>query len=212
MIEEQIRAIFVTVILGILTTGCAIGVKHDYSYPEANWAVQTDKSVAVAVHDRRSYIVNGNKTPDFVGLSRGGWGNPFDVVTVSARPLAADMSTAVTNGLKARNISVREVAISPKLSPVEARKAMAASGAARALLIELQEWKTDTYVATRLLYRVRAFVLGADGKELAKTEINGTEGLGSDLIPSETGKLVAPAYREKLNRIFKDPYIVDALK
>ena len=98
------RAIVTTLMLGILTSGCAIGVKHDYSYPEANWDVQTNKSVTVAVHDQRSYIVDGNKTPNFVGLSRGGWGNPFDVVTVSGRPLATDMTTAVANGLKARNI------------------------------------------------------------------------------------------------------------
>ena len=158
------RTIVTTLMLGILASGWAIGVKHDYSYPEANWDVQTNKSVAVAVHDQRSYIVDGNKTPNFVGLSRGGWGNPLDVVTVSGRPLATDMTTTIANGLKARNISVREVVISPQQSLAEARKTIVDAGAARALLITLQEWKTDTYVATRLLYNVRALVPRAYGE------------------------------------------------
>ena len=74
------------------------------------------------------------------------------------------MTTAVANGLKARNISVREVVISPQQSLAEARKTIVDAGAARALLITLQEWKTDTYVATRLLYNVRALVPRAYGE------------------------------------------------
>ena len=194
------RSILITIALAIITGGCAIGVKHDYTYADPNWDVQTDKTVAVAVHDRRSYIVDNNKTPDFVGLSRGGWGNPFDVVTASGKPLAADMTTAVVNGLKARNIKAEAVTIAP------------AQGPAEALLITLQEWKSDTYVATRLLYELRAQIFGADGKQLAETEFRGTDGLGSGLIPSETGKMVGPAYREKLDRIFKDTFMRDALK
>ena len=111
------RSILITIALAIITGGCAIGVKHDYTYADPNWDVQTDKTVAVAVHDRRSYIVDNNKTPDFVGLSRGGWGNPFDVVTASGKPLAADMTTAVVNGLKARNIKAEAVTIAPAQGP-----------------------------------------------------------------------------------------------
>tara|TARA_R110002126_G_scaffold20441_17_gene75631 strand:- start:2721 stop:3344 length:624 start_codon:yes stop_codon:yes gene_type:complete len=206
------RSILITIALAIITGGCAIGVKHDYTYADPNWDVQTDKTVAVAVHDRRSYIVDNNKTPDFVGLSRGGWGNPFDVVTASGKPLAADMTTAVVNGLKARNIKAEAVTIAPAQGPAEARRTITGTGAARALLITLQEWKSDTYVATRLLYELRAQIFGADGKQLAETEFRGTDGLGSGLIPSETGKMVGPAYREKLDRIFKDTFMRDALK
>ena len=150
------RPILITLAFAILTSGCAIGVKHDYAYPDANWDVSTDKTVAVAVQDRRSYIVDNGKTPDFVGLSRGGFGNPFDVVTASGNALSADMTTAIVGGLKARNIRAQPVAVPPGHTPAQTKEALMGSGAARALLITLQEWKTDTFVATRLLYNFRA--------------------------------------------------------
>jgi hypothetical protein len=34
--EDQMRTIVTTLMLGILASGWAIGVKHDYSYPEAD--------------------------------------------------------------------------------------------------------------------------------------------------------------------------------
>lgn len=206
------RSILIATTFAILTSGCAIGVKHDYSYTDANWNVQTDKPVAVAVHDDRPYIADGDKTPDFVGLSRGGFGNPFDVVTASGKPVAEDMTTAIVNGLKASNIAVRRVDIPARRSRSQARAAVLAAGAARALLITLQEWKTDTYVNSRLLYDVRAQVFDGSGKQIARKEINGTESMGAHMLPSETGKALAPVYREKIDRIIEDPIIREALR
>lgn len=59
-------------------------------------------TVAVATHDQRPYVVGGNKKPNFVGLSRGGYGNPFDVVTVSGNPLADGFSESISRSLAAR--------------------------------------------------------------------------------------------------------------
>jgi hypothetical protein len=42
--------------------------------------------LAVAVHDERSEVASGDKNPAFVGLLRGGYGNPMDVRTASGAP------------------------------------------------------------------------------------------------------------------------------
>lgn len=206
------RSILITIAFAILTSGCAIGVKHDYSYAEANWNVNTQKPVAVAVHDDRHYIADSDKTPDFVGLSRGGFGNPFDVVTASGKPLADDMTTAVVNGLKSSGVKARRVDIPATTPPPQALKAILNAGAARALLITLLEWKTDTFYITRLRYSVRAQIFDAGGKQIARKEIDGTETIEAKLLPSEVSKALGPVYREKLDRLISDPLIREALK
>ena len=133
-----------------MAAGCAIGVTHDYGLGDTTLNVSSAKSVTVAVHDLRPYVVNGSEPANFVGLSRGGYYNSFNVVTALGKPLAVDMMTAIAAGLEARKIKVRQVTLSAKDKPSLARSRLI--GTERALLIELLEWKADTYIGTRLLY------------------------------------------------------------
>ena len=79
--------------------GCAIGNKYDYEVASIELPVVGTNEIGVAVVDRRPYVVSGDKQPDFVGLQRGGFGNPFDVTTKSGNPMAADMQVALAGEL-----------------------------------------------------------------------------------------------------------------
>jgi hypothetical protein len=73
------------VLLGVaLLGGCAFGRTYSYSdVPIAMQAISSSGSVTVAVVDDRPYVLSGGKPDRFVGLMRGGFGNPFDVNTQS---------------------------------------------------------------------------------------------------------------------------------
>src|SRR5262245_13381494 len=90
------------VLFAPLLVGCAVGTRHDYPTVLVEPSVSGSGALGVASHDQRPYVVAGGKEPQFVGLQRGGFGNPFDVRTAQDRPLADDMTQALASSLKRR--------------------------------------------------------------------------------------------------------------
>src|SRR3989442_1150138 len=118
----MIKSISLAVIC-LFLGACAVGNKHEYSGSAPDVIVQSNNSVAVGVHDQRPYVVSGNKTGMFVGLSRGGFGNTFDITTASGKPLADDFRTTIAQVFKRNGVSVKEIAIKPTESGSEAQQA-----------------------------------------------------------------------------------------
>ncbi|MEH6548066.1 MAG: hypothetical protein V7701_16640, partial [Sneathiella sp.] len=83
---------------GILLSACAVGNKYDYKDQPIDLAASSDQKIGVSVVDQRIYIVSGEKPADFVGLQRGGFGNPFDVNTKSGGPMADSFAFAIAEG------------------------------------------------------------------------------------------------------------------
>src|SRR5262245_14663468 len=87
------------VLVAPLLVGCAVGNRHDYHTVLVEPSVSGSGALGVATHDQRPYVVAGGKDPQFVGLQRGGFGNPFDVRTAQDRPLADAMTQALASSL-----------------------------------------------------------------------------------------------------------------
>lgn len=208
------RLIFFVLSLSIFVSGCAVGVEHRYDLTDAQLNVDTKQNVAVGVLDQRSYVVSGEKSPNFVGIQRGGFGNPFDVTTVSGNPLAQDMSATIEASLKANQIVVQRVAIVPDGDSRTAISVLGTTKASRSLLVTLREWKSDTFSNTKLIYNIRAQVFSTDGEELARKAINGEDNLGGDFVnPPGHARIVVPkAFRQKLEELFSDSQIKAALR
>ncbi len=200
--------LLVTVWLG----GCAIGNTHPYDLGDANFDLKTEKTVAVTVLDHRPYIVAGDKQPNFVGLMRGGFGNPFDVTTSSDRPLAQDMTISIVDSMKKKDVNAVGVVVPHSTDEATARRKLLAADADRYVFLVLQEWKSDTYISTALLYNVSLEVLGSSGAQLADTTLRGKDNLGAGLVPADARTAVETAVRLKLEAAFNDPEIVAALK
>lgn len=209
----MLRSLLMLSFLGIYLSGCAVGVEHNYSHAAPQFGAVRAASVAVGVQDRRPYIISRAKDQDFVGLSRGGWGNPFDVTTASGKPLADEFAAAIANGLRRDDASVTVIQLLPSLPPFEARQALVNTGAEKALLLALNEWKADTYSTTGLIYDIELLILGSDGTVLARTTRKGKDDLGGSAWnpPAHSREAVPIAFRSKLEELFSDADIYNQL-
>jgi hypothetical protein len=190
--------------------GCAMGQKFGYSDAALTLRqVPRTSDLAVAVLDARSYVLQGRKRESFVGLSRGGYGNPFDVTTRSGAPLASEMADAIARSLGDEGRKIRVVKVEPSGGPDAARKALAATGAERLLLFTLSEWKTDTLARTGLDYDLKLEVLDRDGRPLAAQTLAGKEVSGSAILSAE--KDARRWFAEKFASLLADPAVAAAL-
>jgi hypothetical protein len=192
--------------------GCAVGVKHDYQRP-LEVGIVTPASVAVATLDHRPYIVSVQKGEDFVGLSRGGFGNPFDVTTQSGRPLASDISGSIVASMKGKGVDARAIELKPAVQHDQAIAALRAAGTQRSVLLTLLEWKGDSMVNVGFTYDFTLRVFDKDGNQLALKPQMGREHLGpADPFTPGGAAQVIPRYQRMMELLFQDPDVVKALQ
>jgi hypothetical protein len=206
--------IVAALLLALTVSACAIGNQHQYAGVVPNVTAQTNLTLAIGVQDRRAYILDGTKTEDFVGVQRGGFGNPFDVTTTTDGPLARDISYSIAASYRNKAVKVTTVDLKPNLAPPAANQALIQAGADRALLVTLNEWKSDTYMNTALIYDVTVRVLDRSGRTLADSKISGRDDLsGSGINPPAHAKSAIPtAFRAKFELLLNDPQVAAALR
>jgi hypothetical protein len=202
------------VLVAPLLVGCALGNRHAYHTVLAEPNVSGSGALGVATHDQRAYVVAGGKDPQFVGLQRGGYGNPFDVRTAENRPLADDMTQALTNSLSRKGFQVLPIVVAASDSVDRVRDKLAQSGAPRAVLLTLREWKSDTYANTALMYDVTLRVVDRSGQVLGEKRIQGRDNLGGDMWnpPAHAKQAVPRAFKTKVEELLGDESIARALR
>ncbi|MBD9483945.1 hypothetical protein IB229_13255 [Pseudomonas sp. PDM14] len=196
-----------------LISGCAVGNKHSYHETLADIKVTKGLAVAVAVQDQRPYVLSGSKTPTFVGVQRGGFGNPFDINTLSGAALSDDMAESIVRtfikaGAKASVISV----------PQSVNKSVLAEGykeekAKRIILFTITEWKADTMNNTALIYDMKASVYDSSWILIGESEVSGRDNLGGSAFnpPKHAKKAVPAAFKAKLEELLSDEGIQRSL-
>src|SRR5687767_6213277 len=137
------------VLAAFAATGCAIGNKHSYTMGP-DLSMDGTRSVAVAAQDARPYVLNKEKSGDFVGLQRGGFGNPFDVTTESGKPLAEDFAAAIAGALSRRGFKATAVGVAPSAALPDVRALASQARTERVALVSIHEWKSDTYQNTEI--------------------------------------------------------------
>jgi hypothetical protein len=194
-------------------SGCAVGNKHQYADVVPDLAVKTTYATAVAVQDQRPYVLNGDKAPNFVGVQRGGFGNPFDVTTTSGNALASDMTAAIVSALEKKNVSAAVAIVSPNATATQVKEILVTASADRMLLVKLIEWKSDTYQNTALIYDVRLSVVDATGTVIAENAKQGRDDLGGSFInpPAHAKTAVPVAFRRIFENLLNDPKVLAAL-
>lgn len=209
---------FATAILPLIAIsilgGCAVGNKHAYHDANATTGTSTDKSVAVASLDRRDYVVSGKSSPDFVGMQRGGFGNPFDILTVSGRPLSSEFSDAIKTALKRNGVNVIAIDTQPATDSKAALTSLVATHRDRLLLLDISEWVADTFQNTGLSYTLRLAVADTSGKELAHKMLKADLNLGGSFInpPAHAKEVIPSAFRQAIEQLLNSPEIAAALK
>jgi len=197
----------------LVTSGCAVGNKHTYA-GTAQLAVQGSRSVAVATEDVRPYVVSKEKTPDFVGLQRGGFGNPFDVRTESGKPLSDDFSATIARSLEGKGFKATVVAVAPGAPVPEPRSLVAKAGAERLALVTLDEWRSDTFMNVGLSYSMTLRVFDASGQELARNRVTGNDNLGGSAWnpPAHARTAIPAAFQKKIEELFAVEAVARSLR
>lgn len=209
-----ILKILFLIVIGTMISGCAVGNKHRYHDTIARLDASAALVIAVGTHDTRPYIVSGDKKSDFVGLSRGGYGNTFDVTTVSGEALATDMSLTIKNSFLKKGYRAQIIELNPQDNQDEAVRKLGIKGVTRIVYLKLNNWKSDTYTNTALIYDVELSVFDGSGKLLARKVIEGRDNLkGSFMNPPAYAKKVVPiTFRQKLEILLNSEDIVNALR
>ena len=210
----SLRPLFCFALLAL--TGCAVGNTHQYAQRGLALPVQasSSSSIAVGVQDQRPYVVSGRKSPSFVGLQRGGFGNPFDINTTSGQPLADDVRTTLVAALERNGAHAVPVVLAANMDSSNARRELLANGTNRSILVTMKEWKSDTFGRTGLEFDMHVAVLDKQGRVLGENRIQGAETLGGSAINpvSAARGEVEAAYPQKLIQLFDHPSIRTALR
>ena len=198
----------------VLESGCAVGNRYAYSTVALEPTLTGSGRVSVATQDRREYVLSGDKKPNFVGLQRGGYGNPFDVGTSGGQPLADDMTRAIVVAMAKRGFQPAPVLVAPSADAAQVRQALFTDGAERGLLLTLREWKSDTYINVALRYDITLVVMDRTGATLAEKRTQGRDDLGGSFWnpPSHAKDAVPLAFKAKLEEVLNDPAIASALR
>lgn len=200
----MVRKYLCLLLISLVLVGCAFGRKQDYLQAHPALELTRKGRLAVGVQDRRPYILDHDKDEDFVGLQRGGYGNPFDVGTQSEQALAEDMAKVLTAALGHSGAMVTPVKLSPSLSKAEAIRALQSTNAEKSLLLLLYEWKSDTYSGTEIIYELEMEAIDKQGKVLATKRAQGIDQLGAAIWDPQghAQEAVPAAFQRKLEDLF----------
>lgn len=196
------------VLLVSFLTGCAMGQKHAYVNTDVEIPVKSSVELAVAVNDRRSYVVSGDKSPSFVGLQRGGFGNPFDINTESGEPLADDIRRTIVGALEREGNKVVAVPLSPATTPEVAKATLLQAEAKKFVLLTLYEWKSDQYANTLFHFNVSLDIFDPSGDAIETKRLSGKDNLGGGMSKSK----MPAAFRQKLEDLFWSEEIRKAMR
>lgn len=195
-----------------LVSGCAVGVTHQYNNTNLTVKSTQNSKIGIGVQDKRIYVVTKEKPESFVGISRGGFGNPFVVKTASGAPLANDFAQTIQAALSKNEVEVQIISLPIGTNQREAINRLVAKGN-KAILIEINEWKSDTYMSTILTYDIQALVIDTSGDVISSKKIAGSDNLGGSAMnpPAHSRKAVPIAFIKKLEELFSAPEIANHL-
>lgn len=194
--------------MALMLSACAIGNEYDYNTATPGLAASGTNSVTVAISDQRPYVLSGDKSPAFVGLQRGGYGNPFDVTTTGEQPFATQFSGAVARALSAKGYQ----AVSQPVAPgTPADKVPFETD--RLLYIAMREWKSDVSLNVTMHHNAEATVYKAGYVDPVTASISfvGAGGDASLVSPAASGNTAIAFSSGKMAELLNAPAIQAAL-
>lgn len=171
--------------------------------------------IAVATVDERPYVLNHRNPSNYVGIIRGGFGNPFDRHTDDSKPLADEFNQTMVDSLVDAGFAAVAVSTPPAANADQALAQLKQGGASRLVLLELREWQSDTYINPTMNLDYTFHVYDASGKELAAVTEHKDQDIKGGSFFNPVGKsddLVVAFYQDKIQSWFSDPKVEAALQ
>lgn len=200
------------ILLVLFITGCAVGNQYNYRSSSIVLPVKSVnlRTLILSVEDLRPYVLNGDKEPSFVGLQRGGYGNPFDVTTSTGNPMTEDMSAAIEQGLM--DVGYRVVNVQGKPENVYLRNTAVKEGATRIVTLKVYDWKSDIYMGITLHCDLRLIVFDANGELLAESTMKFVEEVGGAITPAKNSQAMADEFAKRIGYLFNKNEVRSALQ
>jgi hypothetical protein len=208
---NPILSVLTLALLTLFTQGCAN--QFSYSNAKVSFAATGSGKLAIATQDQRPYIVNGKKSPDFIGLVRGGYGNPFDVTTASGKSLSDEITGTLAASFQKSGFTTVPLAVSHSENDKAIKDKIVAAQSDKAVLFVVKEWKSDTLVNTALLFDLSLQVLDGSANIIVERQIGGNDDLGGSAFNTykHSHTEVPKAFQAKLEEIINSPEIQRAL-
>ena len=203
---------YICLLAPLFLFGCAAG--NQYMYKTESVGLPLDPreeaiSIAVGVKDNRPYVLNGDKPPTFVGLQRGGFGNPFNVTTASGKPFAEDVTDVLADMLRRSGYLAKwesTVEFLPEFTEGVAREKLPMG-----VYVQINEWKTDVYASVQLHYDLELFIVDGEGSITGTATQAGSEPIGGWTM-SGNDQRASQSLATKLSYLFVDPEIQAAME
>ncbi len=212
--KRYISSLFSMVVISILACGCAVGNKYQFADVTANVQAANKIYVAVASLDQRPTVLSGESPVDYVGMQRGGFGNPFNVTTYSGLPFADAVSESICQSLKQKGFDAESVLTKVGTPEKAALKQLLAKQAERSIFVNIRQWESDTYSNIGLTYDLALTVFDKDGSAVAQSIAKDTTTIPGSFAnpPAAARKKVPAAFKDMIEDLLNDPEVKKALQ
>ena len=197
----------------IFLTGCAAGNHYNYhtSISSLPLKASANNVLILTVEDLRPYILDGDKKSNFVGLQRGGFGNPFDVTTATGNSLTQDMAQSIAFSLENSGFHIVVSHDEPKLEQLI--RLANTNKADRILWLKVRDWKSDIYMSIGLNFDLHLAVYNATGQLLAENTLKGNEEVGGGKIGAiKNSEHMSQEFAKRIGYLFNKESIRNALQ
>jgi hypothetical protein len=222
MIKQIVSFSFFIIVIAGLLGGCAVGQKYNYSAVVSDLSASGNKTLGVATHDQRPYILSGEKKLDYVGTLRGGYGNPFNVATESGQPLADDMTQSISSSLSKKGFKPLPVVALPNDSFESILGKLKATQGDNLILLTLYQWRSDVNKSGAFIwdpwkawlnYYATIKVFNNNGGILTEKKIGGSYDLGNSFeFVGHSTEAVPKAFKVIIEELLNAPEVVKSLQ
>ena len=163
---------------------------------------QANSCVDIYVQDIRPYVVNGDKGADFVGILRGGFGQPHDYSTEKGTSLASEIGNALETSFfegDAEYIDDEPKRVSP--------------GGCKSMVLTMREWKIDAFVNAWFELDADMNVYDSSGQKIASKTLKRKDPLDGSFWDPESAaeENFVNETQSTLTLFLTDPFISSAL-
>ena len=149
----------------------AFANKHPYHEVVISIPIRSKHPIAIAVHDRRRYVVDGTKQETYCGNMRSGVGILFDISTKSDQPLADDFMGILKHALKKNGNQLTIIPTRADENKTYVQSGLLTLKLPRLIYIEILEWKIDTYVKADLYCFLNLTILNQNGEVIGESTV-----------------------------------------
>lgn len=212
--KQRFKRLALVLLIGSLLGGCAVGNKYMIAEVPAQFEATGKYSVVVASLDQRQIIIDKTSPDTYVGMVRGGYGNPFNATTISGLPFSDDVGQSICSALIRKGFKATLVPVKFDVPEEKVIERLLSNKEDRSLLVLIRKWESDSFINLNVGYDLILKVIAKDGTILATSQAKEDVNVpGSIWVGSvEMSKTEVPnIFRKSIESLLNNPDIVKVL-